>query len=87
MNNNSYILVADDDPIIQDILKIQLSDYNVECANNGKECLEKIKEVRPGLLLLDIQMPVKSGFDVLLTLHDDSEYKHFPIIFLTSTPL
>src|SRR5262249_8706465 len=61
------ILVADDDPDIRDILKDTLSSLGarVTIACNGRECLDKIEDECPELVLLDIEMPVKNGLDVL----------------------
>jgi DNA-binding NtrC family response regulator len=61
------ILVADDDPDIRDILKDTLSSLGarVTIACDGRECLDKIEDECPELVLLDIEMPVKNGLDVL----------------------
>ena len=61
------ILVADDDPDIRDILKDTLSSLGarVVTASDGRDCLERIEKEGPELLLLDIEMPIKSGLDVL----------------------
>ena len=61
------ILVADDDPDIRDILKDTLSSLGarVTVACDGRECLNKIEAECPELILLDIEMPVKNGLDVL----------------------
>jgi two-component system, NtrC family, response regulator AtoC len=61
------ILIADDDPDIRDILKDTLSSLGarVTVTCDGRECLDKIEEECPELVLLDIEMPVKNGLDVL----------------------
>jgi DNA-binding NtrC family response regulator len=61
------ILVADDDADIRDILKDTLSSLGarVTIACNGRECLDKMEDECPELVLLDIEMPVKNGLDVL----------------------
>ncbi|HEX7232464.1 MAG TPA: sigma 54-interacting transcriptional regulator, partial [Candidatus Binatia bacterium] len=61
------ILVADDDPDIRDILKDTLSSLGarVKIACDGRECLDKIANECPELVLLDIEMPIKNGLDVL----------------------
>jgi DNA-binding NtrC family response regulator len=61
------ILVADDDPDIRDILKDSLTSLGarVVTASNGQECLDKADKEGPELVLLDIEMPVKNGLDVL----------------------
>jgi DNA-binding NtrC family response regulator len=61
------ILVADDDPDIRDILQDTLRSLGarVLTASDGRDCLERIENEGPDLLLLDIEMPIKNGLDVL----------------------
>lgn len=83
INNKIEILVADDENAIADIIKFNLvkQGYNIRIANDGEETLEKIEEAAPDLLILDIMMPKKNGFEVLKTLR--KKYK-FPVIILTA---
>ncbi len=64
---NGTILIADDDPDIRDILKDALSSlgYRASTASNGKECLDRLEQDGPELVFLDIEMPDKSGLDLL----------------------
>jgi DNA-binding NtrC family response regulator len=66
-NLSGSILVADDDADIRDILRDTLSSLGarVATARNGQECLDKVDKECPDLILLDIEMPIKSGLDVL----------------------
>ncbi|MDO5028849.1 MAG: response regulator [Bacillota bacterium] len=82
-NTQIEILVADDENAIADIIKFNLEKhgYNIRTANDGEETLEKIEEKVPDLLVLDIMMPKKNGFEVLQTLR--KKYK-FPVIILTA---
>ncbi|MGH7845765.1 MAG: sigma-54-dependent transcriptional regulator [Candidatus Binatia bacterium] len=61
------ILVVDDDPYIREILKDTLDSFGsrVSVASNGEECLKVLDKEAPDLLLLDIEMPDKSGLEVL----------------------
>jgi two-component system, NtrC family, response regulator AtoC len=61
------ILVADDDPDIRDVLSETLNSLGsrVVTAANGRECLDKVDKEAPELVLLDIEMPVKNGLEVL----------------------
>lgn len=81
MENN--ILVAEDERAIADIIKFNLikAGYNVEVANDGQECIDKVIESAPDLLVLDIMMPKKDGFQVLQEIR--TKYK-FPVIILTA---
>jgi len=80
------ILVVDDEP---DILltvsqMLEMYGYNVLKARNGQECIEKLCEVKPDLVLLDIMMPEISGWDVAAKIKENPEWKEIPIVFLTA---
>jgi two-component system alkaline phosphatase synthesis response regulator PhoP len=80
------ILIADDDPFIIKAFKagLELHDYTVVTARDGEEALEQIAAVQPNLVLLDVIMPKKDGFEVLKTLKADPSLAHIPIVMLTS---
>ena len=61
------ILVADDDADIRDILRDTLNSLGarIVTADDGQECLDRVEADAPDLVLLDIEMPVKSGLQVL----------------------
>lgn len=83
MGIKKHILVVEDDRSISTILKIQLekSGYEVTCAFNGVECLEKIKDIKIDLILLDWMLPKISGIEVCKIVKSKLE---IPIIFLTA---
>ena len=83
LNNSIDILVADDENAIADIIKFNLikQGYTIRIANDGEETLKVIEEQAPDLLVLDIMMPKKNGFEVLEILR--KKYK-FPVIILTA---
>ena len=81
------VLVVDDYEINRDALEVILEDdYEVIFAENGQECLEKMHEYagRLSLVLLDLLMPVMSGFEVLEQVQEDELLKSIPIIVLTA---
>ena len=59
VNTGKKILVVDDEPDIRDTVRLILESegYTVKTAQNADDCLEKIKEEKPDLILLDIMMP------------------------------
>jgi DNA-binding NarL/FixJ family response regulator len=68
MNTNITLIVADDHPILLNGLVNQLKDYNYEViasAENGAVALEKILELQPSIAILDEQMPLLTGFEVI----------------------
>ncbi|HAM39677.1 MAG: hypothetical protein A2474_02540 [Elusimicrobia bacterium RIFOXYC2_FULL_34_12] len=83
--NKKKILIADDDPNILQLLNVNLrSDkYDVISCINGETALEKIKEERPDLVILDIMMPRIDGYTLDLELKDESETKDIPVIIIT----
>jgi two-component system alkaline phosphatase synthesis response regulator PhoP len=88
MSNRATILVVDDDP---DIIKattrvLESQGYRVIAALNGEECLEKIQEGRPDLIILDLLMPKLDGFGVCRELRENkyAEYSDIPILIATA---
>lgn len=79
------VLVADDDPLTLSGIELLLSNSNfriVATARTGKDVLESIPTARPEVLVLDIQMPERSGLDVLRTLRGRGDER--PIVLLTA---
>lgn len=86
MNNLVTILIADDEENIRDILEYNLSKegYTVVTAKDGEEALEKAKQTKPTLLILDVMMPNMSGVDVCAELRELPDFKNTLITFLTA---
>ena len=80
---NKTILVVDDEKPIADILEFNLKKegFNVFCAYDGEEALEKVEEVKPDLMLLDIMLPKRDGMEVCREVRKKYD---FPIIMLTA---
>ena len=80
----SSILIAEDDPAIREGLEaaLQSDGHETRAAANGVEALARIAERRPDLLLLDVMMPGKSGWDVCAELRRRDPA--LPIVFLTA---
>ena len=71
MASQKKILIAEDDPFLVKIIKNRLTEegFNVEIATNGEEALKKILKNKYVVVLLDLIMPVKDGFQVLTGLN------------------
>jgi two-component system, sensor histidine kinase ChiS len=80
-----YILIADDNEDVRAYLAACLvNDYVVEIAKNGQECEDLAFKTTPDLIVLDVMMPFKDGFEVCKTLKTDERTSHIPIIMLTA---
>jgi PleD family two-component response regulator len=79
------ILVVDDDFDISNMLRIYFTGqgYNVEVAPRGQDALDQTKAHLPNLIVLDINLPDMSGYDVCKVLRTTTRTSHIPIIFLT----
>jgi CheY-like chemotaxis protein len=80
------ILVADDDPDILGIVSMSLGTqgYVVYTATNGREAVDGAKEHRPDLVLMDMMMPVLSGYEAVLELKADETTRDIPIVGLSA---
>lgn len=80
------ILAVDDDPVIQRLLRVNLEmeDYEVAVASDGVEALEQVRAFRPDLVLLDVMMPVKDGWQVCVEMKRDPELAAIPVVFLSA---
>jgi CheY-like chemotaxis protein len=80
-----YLLVVDDDADFRDGLRaaLEMKGYQVDEAGNGKEALEKILAKAPLLVLLDLQMPVMNGRELLQRLRGAPETREIPVVIIS----
>jgi len=80
------ILVVDDEPDVRLSISqvLELSGYTVVQAVNGVDCLDKLQETVPDLIVLDIMMPKMNGWDVAAQIKGHPKWKDIPIVFLTA---
>lgn len=80
------ILVVDDEEKNLKLMGAILKNYNYdyETARNGREALEKTKEISPDLIFLDIMMPEMDGYEVCRRLKEDPSTQHIPIVMVTA---
>ncbi len=80
------ILIADDNQNIRDALTYLLEDegYDLLLAKDGAEALQKVRDLRPDILFLDIMMPEINGYDVCRTIKADPLLKDTYVIMLTA---
>lgn len=82
----SRILIADDNPQILELLEAYLEPLGVEVmlAADGEATLAAVEQGEPDLILLDIMMPKRSGFEVCRLLKEDPRRRDIPIIMVTA---
>ncbi len=80
------VLVADDEPMTADLLAYMLDHrgFEVISAFDGMEALERIREMRPDAVVLDVLMPAMHGYDVARALRSDPELRHLPVVLFSS---
>ena len=85
MDQRTIILVVDDASANLQLCKGLLGDkFDVRLAKSGKMALEALTKFRPDIILLDIEMPDMSGFEVLSKMNKTPDFTGIPVIFVTS---
>ena len=85
MENKKILIVEDDDFLLQMyVTKLELEGFQVISAIDGIKGLKLAKKDKPDLVLLDLQLPSMSGFEVLENLKQDDEIKQIPVLILTN---
>ena len=80
------ILVAEDERDIRELIvfSLQLSGFNVVEVPNGKEAVDKAREIKPDLILMDVRMPIMTGYEACKVLKAEEKTKEIPIVFLSA---
>jgi DNA-binding response OmpR family regulator len=80
------ILIADDEPNIVTALEflLQKNGYEVLVARNGDLALSLVEQHKPDLVLLDVMMPVKSGYEVCQRMRERPDWRDIKIVMLTA---
>lgn len=81
------ILLIEDEEIMINLLQRKLSyeGYEVSLAKNGEDGLKLMKEIMPDIILLDIIMPKKGGFEVMEEMQKDDKLKKIPVIIISNS--
>jgi len=80
------ILLVEDDVFLSSLLKtrFQKEGFDVAHAADGEEALDYLRERKPDLILLDIILPKKSGFEVLEAIRSDPQLNQSPVIIISN---
>lgn len=82
----TVLVIEDEAPIRENLERfLALEGYAVESAENGARGMERIRTRRPDLILCDVMMPVKTGFEVLAELRGDPLLARIPFVFITAS--
>jgi CheY-like chemotaxis protein len=84
------VLIVDDDPNLQTTIRAVLEEggYEVAQAGNGREALDLLEDLaRPSLIVLDLQMPIMDGRELLGRLRVHEILKKIPVLVMSSLPL
>jgi CheY-like chemotaxis protein len=78
------ILVADDNSNIQRMVSLALKEHGIEviAVGNGEAAVRSMAQVKPDLILADVFMPVRSGYEVCEYVKNDSRFSHIPVVLL-----
>ena len=84
--SKNTVLIIDDDPLIRRMVRALLEGegFTVYEAENGAQGLEMATRIRPGLIILDVMMPVLNGYEVLKALRSRLEFVDIPVLMLTA---
>ncbi|WP_131738750.1 response regulator transcription factor [Actinomadura roseirufa] len=80
------MLVVDDDEVIRQLIAVnlQLEGFEVATAVDGQDCLDKVGEVRPDVITLDVMMPRLDGWVTAIRLREDPVTAHIKVVMITA---
>lgn len=80
------ILIAEDEPSILESLDFILrrAGWTISAVTDGEAALEAIRRIRPRMVVLDVMLPKRSGFDVLKHIRANAETRSLPVLILTA---
>ncbi len=86
MTDKQLILVVDDDPdLVESVsMKLESNAFRTARAHDGVEAWEKIRQEKPALMLLDVMMPRKDGYQVCAEIKENPLYKDIAVVLLTA---
>jgi CheY-like chemotaxis protein len=81
------LLLADDSVVIQKLVGLSFAneDLEIETTDNGDDAIAKAREIVPDIVLADVVMPGKSGYEVCAAIKQDPKLAHIPVLLLTGT--
>ena len=86
MDNKKKVMIVEDDAVLVNALTLSLEDegYDISVATDGEEAEKMIFKEKPDLVLLDLLLPIKSGFESLKMMRENPETKDISVVILTN---
>jgi CheY-like chemotaxis protein len=83
------VLIVEDDPNLREMLRrtLESEKWQVAEAAHGLAAMESIRNRKPGVILLDLMMPIMDGFEVLAELHKNPQWRTIPVVVITAMDL
>jgi CheY-like chemotaxis protein len=80
------VLVVDDDEVIRRLIAVnlQLEGFDVETAVDGQDCLERVTEIDPDVITLDVMMPRLDGWETAVQLRKSPQTAHIKVVLITA---
>jgi DNA-binding response OmpR family regulator len=80
------VLVVDDDEVIRRLIAVnlQLEGFEVETASDGQDCLDRVAEIDPDVITLDVMMPRLDGWETAVQLRRSPELAHIKVVLITA---
>lgn len=81
------ILLADDSVTIHKVIAMTFAgeDYDITAVDNGNDALVKAREIMPGIIIADVVMPQKNGYELCEAIKNDPELKNIPVLLMAGT--
>jgi CheY-like chemotaxis protein len=80
------ILIAEDEPDIRDLIAfiLRFDGHEVVVVSNGVEALAAASQEMPGLIIMDVRMPMMTGYEACIKIKADPNLNHIPVVFLSA---
>lgn len=85
---SQHIVIIEDDLIMGRLYTSVLNNagYEITLLNDGKDAIPRLREAMPGMVILDLRLPGRSGEDILTDIREDEALKHLPVLISTANP-
>ncbi len=83
-----HVVIIEDDAILGRLYTSVLKNagYEITLLNSGNDAIARLHEIMPGMLILDLRLPGRSGEDILTEIREDEALKHLPVLIATANP-